>query len=92
MKMPRRLKIGGHQVSVVFKDLSESPVAGEWNPKNNTITIDKTISVSQQEESLFHEILHVINGELDGEGYAHAFGESLAQQFYQVLSDNKMLR
>lgn len=51
------------------------------------ISIRKDLMDTQRESTLFHEIFHVLNSELD-----HVILDGLAEQLYQVLKDNRMLR
>jgi hypothetical protein len=90
MKIPSELKIGGHKVTVeIVKDLEE---CGNWDVKASKIQISGTLPKDQQEATLIHEILHAMNVTFVSNNTAHAFMESLSEQLYQVLSDNKMLR
>ncbi len=84
MKIPSKLKIGGHQFTVVVKEFEE---CGRTERTRNRIIIDADLTQSQKESTLIHEILHVINNEI-----AHPLLDSLAEQLYQVLSDNKLLK
>ena len=89
MRIPTKLKIGGHTYRVVLK---QNPVAdgvacpAYIDDENMEIVIDSDLSQSSKESSLFHEVLHGINCVLD-----HTVLDSLAEQLYQVLSDNKLL-
>jgi hypothetical protein len=85
MRIPKELKIGGHQYQI--KMVSEFDKCGVTNRDKGTISISSELPRSQREATLIHEILHAINNELD-----HALLDSLSEQLYQVLSDNKMLR
>lgn len=78
-----KLKIGGHIYKVIYKDMGED--AGLADKTKNIIYIDPNLSKSEQESTLIHEILHVINSELD-----HALLDSLSQQLYQVIKQNKL--
>lgn len=75
-------------MAVEFAELDE---CGSFDVRTNTIKIAKDLSQSQKEVTLLHEILHGLNQNFH-EGIPHMLLESLAQQLYQVLSDNKMLR
>lgn len=89
MKIPKQLKIGGHLVTV-FLDTTKFETddkCGHADANKNEIVIDSNLSQSQQESTLLHEILHFINAPLD-----HALLDSLAEQLYQVLKDNNLLK
>lgn len=64
---------------------------GEAQTNRNLIRICKTLPQSQKEGTLIHEIFHFLNTSLD-DGIGHALLDSLSEQFYQVLKDNRMLR
>lgn len=82
------LRIGGHTIKVIYTDLPDG-VDGEFSTEDNTIRISKDIAESQQEATLLHEIMHVLNAQFD-EGVFHVLLESLSQQLFQVLKDNKL--
>ena len=83
------LKIGGHKVKLIFKELVGS--SGEYDTVAGTITIDPNYSRSIQGATFIHELLHAINSTLDEIPMGHALLDSLAEQIYQALSDNKLL-
>lgn len=84
------MKIGGHTYSVVVKKLD---MMGETDCKKNTIYISEDVVQSQQEATLIHEIFHAINTTFSGShNFSHALLDSLSEQFYQVLKDNKLLK
>jgi hypothetical protein len=88
MKIPKTLKIGGHQIRVrLTPDIDDS---GQADRDKNEILLRINLSRSQLESTLIHEIFHHLNSSL--EDTHHGLLDGLAEQFYQVLSDNKMLR
>lgn len=91
MRIPTKLKIGGHQFKVLITD-TRPGLMGEMDTSKNTIKIDKTLPQTQKEVTLMHEIFHAINTELDNSANGHALLESLSQQLYQVFVDNKMFK
>lgn len=91
MKFPKKIKIGGHQVKIVFKKL-ENDLCGFSDFENNTIEIDSKLTTSMKELTFIHEIFHWINSEFHSKSTdSHALLESLSQQLYQVLKDNKFI-
>lgn len=90
MKIPKELNIGGHLVKIEIEEMDD--MSGCWLNESNTIKICKSLSQSQKESTLIHEILHVLNSELDGREIGHMLLDSLANQLYQVLADNKLLK
>lgn len=91
MKIPKRLKIGGHSVRVDCSEILPG-INGEANSSRNEIKICKSLVQSQKESTLIHEIFHLLNTTMDGDRLGHAFLDSFSEQFYQVLSDNDMLK
>lgn len=88
MRLPKKLKIGGHDVKleVVEQMEGEHPnAAGGWTELANLIQICKSQTGSQKEVTLLHEILHAINY-----NFTEVEVEFLAQSLYQVLKDNKL--
>ena len=94
MKIPKKLKIGGHTYEVRLVDDGEALfLDGEGAISRDThiIEINSRYPQSEKEATLLHEIFHALNATFD-EGTNHMLVESLSQQLYQVLKDNKMLR
>ena len=88
MKIPKKLKIGGHSIMVVIeKNRLETEGDGHSDKKKNELVIEGNQAQSQQEVTFFHEMFHFLNATLD-----HTLLDSLAEQLYQVLSDNDMLK
>lgn len=92
MRIPKKLKIGGHSIKIVVGKVAEGD-CGEFDVMKNQIIINKNLPQSQQEATLIHEIFHVLNTTFDnGHNFSHSLLDSLSEQFYQVLSDNKLLK
>jgi hypothetical protein len=91
MKIPKTLKIGGHTITVDCSKELEG-VNGVASAAKNSIQICSTLPTSQKEATLIHEIFHFLNTTFGSQVMNHALMDSLAEQFYQVLSDNKLLR
>lgn len=92
MKIPSKLKIGGitYQVRLATDWFESDGSDGEtfYDKRNgNVIYINSELSKEAQEIALIHEALHCINSTMD-----HEFLDSLSEQLYQLLSDNKLLR
>lgn len=88
MKIPKKIKIGGHILKIEFVDEEEIDGAAGWKMSTkDTIRIANNMTRTFQEETLFHEILHCINGELTEEQIGF-----LAASLYQVLKDNNLLK
>lgn len=91
MKVPKKLKIGGHVITV---DCSQElkGINGSFDYTKNEIQIDKTLPQSQKEVTLIHEVMHAMNAEWNSSSDWHALMDSTSEQLYQVLKDNKLLK
>lgn len=67
--------------------IDDTRCCGDSSYTNGEIRINKDLSQTQKESTLIHEILYFCNTTLD-----HALLDSLAEQLYQALKDNKMLK
>lgn len=81
----QHLKIGGHDYTLIFSPTMEE--LGKTIYNDRIIMINKDADRSIQESTLIHEILHALNSQLD-----HTLLDSLAEQLYQVLKDNNLLK
>lgn len=88
MKLPKTLKVGGHTIKVTVYPLPDG-VDGEFSTETNEIRISDRLAPSQIGATLLHEIMHAMNSEFDKD-LEHIILESLSQQLYQVLHDNKL--
>ena len=89
MKIPKKLKIGGHIYKVVFQkqtDLAEND-CGKTDRAKGIIAIDTNLIQSEKEATLIHEIIHIINAE-----YKEVEVDFLAQAIYAVLKENNLLK
>lgn len=84
MKIPSSLKVGAHTIKVRTVTLDK---CGEFNREKQTIFLADWLPETQREATFIHELLHALNNELD-----HALLDSLAEQLYQVMRDNRLLR
>lgn len=91
MKIPNKLKIGGHTFKVNKKEIISREL-GNTQFINGIIEIDKRLPQSLQESTLIHEIFHVLNSTLADGQVGHSLLDSLSEQFYQVLKDNNLLK
>lgn len=86
MKIPKSLKIGGHLYTISLVDPEDIQDCGQQNRSRNTIKIRNDLPQSQLEETLIHEVLHAINGDLKEETV-----DFLSMAIYQILKDNKLI-
>lgn len=77
------LKIAGHEYKVCLKPTWDREAAGEVRRDIGEIWIDEELMESEKKATLWHEIIHVLNGELEEEQV-----DFIAQGINQVLKDN----
>ena len=91
-KLPKKLKIG----AIVWKvievnpseiDCDDGSVNGDQSHATQTIRINRGMSLEMKWATLFHEVLHCIDVQLD-----HDLVELLSQGYYQVLRENNLLK
>ncbi len=92
MKIPKSVKIGGRTYKVVLANewIGAQNLDGEHvstKKHGHIIYIDSTQSEAGQVITLIHEALHSMNATMN-----HEFLDSLSNQLYQFLSDNKLLK
>ena len=92
MIIPEKLKIGGHIYEIDCSQELEGKNGETLGNGGDKIRICKTISQTQKEGTLIHEIFHVICSELAETNMGHCLQSSLAEQIYQVLKDNDLLK
>lgn len=83
------IKIGSHDIKIIFAELDEDNAKFDWS--KNTITIEETLPPDQMFSALIHEILHVCNSTLDSTDLGHALLDSLSEQLSSVLIANDMI-
>ena len=92
MKIPKRIKIGGHWFTIEYsngdKGFRDSRFKGSWN---NIIVLNKGLKQSKRESVLLHEIIHEISWQNDLDLKEETVS-TIAEGLYQVLVDNKLLR
>lgn len=94
MKIPKHLKIGGIVYKVEVTDdwpergaLGIEGDDGYCSVARNTLYIYECLSQEAKEVTLLHEAMHAMNSTVN-----HEFLDSFAEQLYQVLSDNNLLK
>jgi len=101
MKIPKKIKIGGHELLVnsdskkFSKELKLDGLCGTTFLGADVILINRhSICKSQQEESFLHEIIHHIlfHAGFNKETENEVLVQSLASGLYQVLKDNDLLK
>lgn len=92
MEIPKRVKIGAITYKVVVADdwVGGGGDDGEtcWRrPRGNTMYINSELTEDAQGIVFIHESLHAMNSTM-----SHEFLDSLAQQIYSFLKENKLLK
>jgi len=92
MVIPDKVKIGAVTYDIRIAD--EWPGRAESDgqcfyekPIGHVIYIGADLTQEAQEATFIHECMHAMNSTID-----HAFLDSFAEQMYQLLTDNHMLR
>jgi hypothetical protein len=88
MNFKEGYKIGGHvfYLRQVSKDDIDGGV-GDCDRDKGVIRVSKDLLRSHQEQTFFHEVMHIINWEMDEEKI-----EFLSQAIYAFLTENDMLK
>lgn len=86
----KQIKILGHQIPIIYeKDLlREHSKFGHYDPKKQEIKIDADMNKQQQNTTLLHEIIEVIDSALQLNLDHDKQLSKLEVGLYQVLKDN----
>lgn len=87
----KEIKVGAHKYTIHLSPTDSEGTCGETDFVKSTILINPHMSQSMKESTLIHEILHACNTTFSDEHLAHSVLDSMADQLYQVLSDNGLL-
>ncbi len=96
MRIPKKIKIGAHKYDVYF-DIDptndDDDCYGNTSFKKLKIGINPSYAVSQQEETFFHEVMHVIYNQLgyDKEDNHEQKIQSIAHHLYLFLKENNLI-
>lgn len=92
MQIPKHVKVGGTLYKVIIAEEWEGGGGTHYDGElvhsetlGNVIYIAKHLSDDAKQITLIHEILHGCNTTMN-----HEFLDSLAEQLYQVIKDNKL--
>ena len=95
MKIPKILKVGGHQYKVeITKTYNESKGSNNWGRTNHVklkIYLDEGLVESKKEETFIHELLHAVDSH-QGNILKESQVDKIANGLYMVLKDNKLLK
>lgn len=88
MKIPKQVKIGAHIYKVkLVERVNEVDSDGQMDDESGLIEINKNLKQTALECTLIHEAMHGMNSTIN-----HELLDSLAEQVYQFLHDNKLLK
>ena len=96
MKIPKEVKIGGIKYIIEISehkddDLTEIKNWGITSYANCKIRLNNDVNSQKIWQTLFHEILHIINIEYKT-GLKEDNIERISNGFYAFLKDNKLLK
>ena len=95
MIIPKEIKVGGHIYPIVFEDRereSGKVALGTTNVYSGMkIWIDTKQDITQQESTLIHEFIEIINS-LNGLDLSEHIIRVLETSLYQILKDNDLLK
>ncbi|MCK4297097.1 MAG: hypothetical protein KAW56_05340 [Candidatus Marinimicrobia bacterium] len=100
MKIPKKIRISGHDYKVKWDDkkLSKEKLIGDINNDFKEIRLCKHYkskrarAQSELERCLFHEILHGIDCHYNNDSLSEKEVDRLSNGLYQVLSDNFIIK
>jgi len=103
MKIPSKIKIGGHKYQVIFPYVftERTDRGGDCDFQRNVIRIADSVGTMKCADStimvtLIHEVLHAIDNTSGHAIFSGEYGENeiegLSEGIYQVLVDNNFLK
>ena len=93
MKLPSKIKIGGHWVTVIEADnpiLDDQVKNGKQDYNNLIIEIKKDLPDTRKEQVFLHELMHFVY-DMSGENPSEEFVERTSEWLYAVLKENDLL-
>lgn len=89
--IPIKLNILGRMFSIICEDMVKNACddMGAAQLSSQTIWVDNTVHIQQQEETLIHETIEMIN-KLNELHLDHPTICVLSTSLYQILSENKL--
>lgn len=95
MNIPKKLKIGSQTYKVYYTDIEmkggNDNLGTTWLKENRIYINNKDCALTQQEETLFHEIMEAINYMYQIK-LEHKDISIISEAYYQVLKDNNLLK
>lgn len=90
MQIPKKVKIGGYEIKVCLADnlMVERGNVGEYNPREQVISIDNATTTQQRQETFIHEVLEAITSIYSIDFFDHKDLANLSVVLHQVIKDN----
>jgi hypothetical protein len=99
MKIPKTLKVAGHNYKVLYDDkyLSKANQFGQCDFVTQKIRLAKHAykrvrAKSDIDRTLYHEIVHAIDGHYNNFSLSEKVVDRLSNGLYQVLADNFIIK
>ena len=100
MKIPSKLKVGGHTYEVIkdYKFTQEPKLCGQADHDAGEIRLAPLDPSgckrmpSRLDETFIHEVMHCVNNVYNDNALTEETISRLSQGLYQVLKDNKLLK
>lgn len=100
MKLPKKLKVGGHIYKIIFpfKFTERVDLVGQHDSQTLEIRVNdkdsggRDIADSRIKEVFWHEILHAIDVAYNGDKIEEDTVRRLSEGLYQVLNDNFIVK
>lgn len=91
MEIPKWIKIGGHKVSVEFRDTRDIDNPGSYNDYHQLILLRKEADTPQDaiDEAFMHEIFETIKAK-NNLVIDHAHLTVFSEVLFQVIKDNDL--
>jgi hypothetical protein len=94
MKIPKSVKIGGHDVAIVFEkspSIGDKDCWGSFEAETKTIALKRSLCPSVREEVLIHEILHAVAIDRGANLTEKQVG-AMSAGLYALLKNNGVLK
>jgi len=95
VKIPKEIKVAGHEYKVTFKDkwLSKKGIVGRFDNDLKKIFLCKYYKTvkrakSEIELTFLHEIIHAVDRHYNNNSLSEKAVDRLSNGLYQVLKDN----
>ena len=86
MRLPKTIRILGHEYVIKEMDCGRI-LDGKYDPDNGIIFIHKGLSEKEMLDTLWHEVLHALEGTM-GFDITHQTLQNISSGLFAVLMDN----